>query len=223
MSRTSAVLDRIRPSTHHVVIDPSPPAQRRRRSWWRDGRVVAGVGLLAGCTLVGALLLGGGDDGVLVWQSTRDLAAGAVPADGDLVAVSVPAGAATAYAAADVFPGEALTRPILAGELLPVIEAAPVVDARWVTLPIEPLHAPADLAAGERVDIWATNDADLSAAPAPTLVLEGVLVTGVTVDSMGIGGEYGVTVEVDPRDTGAVLAAVRSGAIDLVRTPVVAP
>lgn len=217
----ATILERLRPSAPHVVIDASPPAERRRRSWWKDGRVIGGVAILLICTIVGARLLAGGDDTVTVWQASRDLAAGAIPGPDDMVAVSIPAAAAAAYVSA---PGDLigpLDRPVLAGELVPTPSAATAVDARWVTLPVEPLHAPADLAPGERIDIWSTSDADLTAIPKPVLVLEGVLVTGVTIDSMGVGGEYGVTVEVAPRDAAAVLAAVRSGALDLVRTPVV--
>ena len=51
----------------------------------RDRRVIAGVALLAVCTVVGARLLASGDDTVNVWQATRDLAVGTVPAEGDLV------------------------------------------------------------------------------------------------------------------------------------------
>ena len=99
---------------------------------------------------------------------------------------------------------------------------ADVADARWVTVPVEPLHAPVDLAPGERVDVWATDASDLGAIPVPELVLERVLVSQVAVDGVGMGGEYGVVLEIDPRDAAALLAAARSGGIDLVRVPAVA-
>jgi len=223
MSRTTAILERLRPPAPHVVIDASPPAERRRRSWWRDGRVLGGVAILLVCTVVGARLLASGDDSVQVWQAARDLASGTVPMDGDLVMIDVPAGAAAAYAPASAPLGSPLDRPVLAGEFIPVPMAADAVDARWVTLPVEPLHAPADLAPGDRIDVWSTSDIDLTVLPVPELVLGGVLVSAVTADAMGIGGEYGVTVEVDPPDAEILVTAVRSGALDIVRTPVVTP
>lgn len=223
MSRAASVLERLRPAAPHVVIDASPPAERRRRSWWRDRRVIAGVAILAVCTVVGARLLAGSDDSIEVWQATRDLAAGTVPAQADLAVVLAPASIAAAYADAQTPVGAPLDRPILAGEFIPLPVPGEALDARWVTLPVEPLHAPADLAPGDRIDVWSTSDADLTALPAPKLVLAGVLVTDITSDAMGIGGEYGVTVQVDPRDAVTLVTAVRSGGIDLVRAPVIAP
>lgn len=223
MSRASAVLDRLRPSSPHVVLDASPPAERRGRAWWRDGRVIGGVAVLTVCTLAGARLLSAGGESVAVWQATRDLAAGATVSESDVVAVLVSPTVAAAYSPAGAMPPAPLQRPVLAGEFVPVVDPATPADSRWVTLPVEPLHAPADLAPGERVDVWATSDLDLTVAPRPTLALASALVTAVTVDAMGVGGEYGVTVQIAPSDAEPLLAAVRSGAIDLVRTPVVTP
>ena len=79
-----------------------------------------------------------------------------------------------------------------------------------------------DLAPGELVDVWSTEGGDLGVVPRPALVLESVLVSQVAVDGVGLGGEYGVVLEIDPRAAAALIAAVRSGGIDLVRVPVVA-
>lgn len=224
MSRTSAVLGRLRPAPTHVVIDPSPTAERRRSAWWRDGRVVGGVAILVVCTLAGARLLASGSDTIAVWQATRDLAAGATITAADVAPVAVPVDAAAAYLDAQQMPVGVLDRPVLAGELLPIPASdVTTADARWVTLAVEPLHAPPDLAPGERVDVWATSDRDLTAVPAPGLILPAALVTSVSVDSMGVGGEYGVTVQVEPGDAERILAALRTGVLDLVRTPVVTP
>lgn len=201
----------------------SPPAARPQRAWWRDVRVAAGIALIIFCMLVGARLLSGGADTVTAWQATRDLAPGAVVAPDDVIAVAVPASLVGVYADGAGLPTAPLGRPLLAGELLPVPGETTGVDARWVTVPVEPLHAPVDLAAGELVDVWSTEGGDLGVVPRPELVLEGVLVSQVAVDGVGLGGEYGVVLEIDPRAAAALIAAVRSGGIDLVRVPVVAP
>ncbi len=202
-------------------VPASPPARRASRSWWRDTRVLAGVVLIVVSMLVGARLLSGGDDTVAAWQATRDLAPGAVVSSDDVVPVAIPASLAGAYADGTGLPTAPLDRPLLAGEILPVPSAATAGDARWVTVPVEPLHAPVDLAPGERVDVWATQGSDLGGVLAPELVLESVLVSQVAVDGVGLGGEYGVVLEIDPSAAAALLAAARGGGIDLVRVPAV--
>lgn len=224
MTRVLTVLSRHASTDNPAgAIPPSPPARRTSRAWWRDARVLAGVALIIVSMLVGARLLAGGSDNVAAWQATRDLAPGAVVSADDVVAVAIPASLAAAYADGSGLPTSPLDRPLLAGEILPVPAEAAASDARWVTVPVEPLHAPVDLAPGERVDVWATQGDDLGAVPVPELVLEGVLVSQVAVDGVGLGGEYGVVLEIDPRDAAAVLAAARSGGIDLVRVPAVTP
>lgn len=222
MSRVLSVLNRHTPSVSPATgVQPSPPVRRTSRAWWRDARVLAGVALIVVSMLVGARLLAGSDDTVTAWQATRDLAPGAVVSGDDVVAVSIPAALAGAYADGSGLPTSPLDRPLLAGEILPIpVDVAPG-DARWVTVPVEPLHAPVDLAPGERVDVWATEGADLGVVPVPELVLESVLVSEVAVDGVGLGGEYGVVLEIDPADAADLLAAARSGGIDLVRVPAV--
>ena len=199
----------------------SPPAARAPRAWWRDGRVIGGVLIIVVSAFIGARLMASGDDTVPVWQVTRDVAAGAVVNSDDVVAVSVPASAATAYAAADGLPTARLSRDLRAGELVPASTDTVVPDVRWVTVPVEPLHAPADLLPGERVDVWATQADDLAAATPPRLVLPAALVASIDSEAVGFGGEYGVVIEVAPEVAGELLEAVRTGAIDLVRVPVV--
>jgi len=53
----------------------------------------------------------------------------------------------------------------------------------------------------------------------PELVLAGQLVVGVDIDARGFASGYGVVLEIDQADAGAVLAAIRSGQIDLVGVP----
>lgn len=224
MTRVLSVLNRhAHPDGTAGAVPTSPPAKRASRAWWRDARVLAGIGLIVASMLIGARLLSGGDDTVTAWQATRDLAPGATVSPDDVVAVMIPSTLAGAYADGSGLPTAPLDRALLAGEILPLPVDAAAVDARWVTVPVEPLHAPVDLAPGERVDVWATEGTDLGAIPVPELVIEGVLVSQVAVDGVGLGGEYGVVLEVAPADTAALITAVRSGGIDLVRVPTVTP
>lgn len=224
MTRVLSVLNRHASAegTPHTN-PPSPPARRPSRAWWRDPRVVVGIVVIVISMVVGSRLLAGGSDTATAWQATRDLAQGASVAPGDVVAVSIPAALADAYADGASTPSGVLDRPLRAGEVLPALGDPQVADVRWVTVPVEPLHAPVDLAPGERVDVWATESPDLGSIPRPRLVLERVLVSQVAVDGVGMGGEFGVVLQVDPGDAAAVLAAARTGGIDLVRVPAVTP
>jgi hypothetical protein len=224
MTRVLSVLTR-QGSSEGAAAAPSasPPARRPSRAWWRDPRVIAGIALIVISMLVGSRLLAGGDDTVTAWQAVRDLAPGAVVSDADLVPIEIPAAIAGAYADGSGLPTAPLARPLLAGEILPLPATAESAEARWVTLPVEPLHAPIDLAPGEQVDVWSTAGADLGATPAPKLVLERVLVSQVATDGIGMGGEFGVVLQIEPQDAAAMISAARSGGIDLVRAPAVAP
>lgn len=193
---------------------------RPRRTWWRDSRILAGLAIVVVCTIAGARLLSGGSDSVPVWQLTRDLSAGSVVTADDVSAVPVDPSVAGQYAVAEGIPTARLTRDVAAGELLPAPVDAPAPDVRWVTVPVEPLHAPTDLAAGDRVDVYATEGADLGTPGTPRLVLPGALVSSVSADASGFTAEYGVVLEVAPGKAVDVLTAVRSGAVDLVRVPI---
>lgn len=224
---TTSMLDRRPPDRGHPApgaVPDSPPAARGRAPRWRDARVLLGVGLVAGCVLLGVRVTTAGDASVQVWRATRDLAAGATPTLADLEAVAVPAGdVAAAYLAADGAPDGRLSRDLGAGELVPaaaVVVGAPA-DVRVVTVPVEPLHAPTDLAAGDRVDVWSTPREDVDSGLArPALVRSGVLVLGVDAGTTGLAGEVGVALEVPAAVAVDLVAAVRSGAVDLVRVPV---
>lgn len=221
--KLSAVLHR--GASSKATLPASAPAARVQRRWWADTRVIVGVLVIVVCTLIGARVVSMGSDQVQVWQVQRDVSAGAVLAPQDVAAVGVAPELAEAYLPAGVFPGEPLAVDVRAGEMLPIgaMSGGAAPDARWVTLPIEPLHAPADLAAGDRVDVWSTPDASRSfgsgAVVRPKLVLPNALVASIDVDARGFAGDYGVVVEVAPDQTESLLTAVRGGWIDLVRVP----
>lgn len=213
-----------------AVAKPAPPASvpatRIQRRWWADTRVIIGVLVIVVCTVIGARVLSMGTDQVDVWQVQRDVSAGATLAPEDLVAVGVAPGVAGAYLPAERLPADVLSRDLRAGEMVPVgvMRDGGSRDVRWVTLPIEPLHAPADLSPGDRVDVWSTPDLNRAfgsdAVARPTLVLPGALVASIDIDARGFAGDYGVVVEVDPDLAEPLLRAVRGGLIDLVRVPV---
>ncbi len=204
-----------------AAIAPSPrpsPARRFGRPGWRDRRLWLGVGLLAGSMVVGSFVLADRSDTVLVLRATRDLAVGAGPAD--LVAVAVPADVAGAYVRAAEDLTGTLRWPVTAGDLLPraALGADDLAATRAVTVAVEPLHAPAGLAPGDRVDVWSTpsgTDGGMS-----SLVLASVPVIGVGLDDVGLGGSFGVTLRVPADRVGDVVRAGRGFVVDLVAVPI---
>ncbi len=202
-------------------VSTSVAAPRIHRRWWRDSRVIAGVIVVIVCMVAGARIVTWGEERVSVWQVTRDLSVGASLTPAEVSAVDVPVALMQEFLSADAVPEGRLTRDVRAGELLTVSSLATGVepDVRWVTVPIAPLHAPADLAPGDRVDMWSTLRGDLGVIANPELVLTDVLVAQIFSDTRGFDGDFAVVVEVPPDQAADVLRASRGGAIDLVRVP----
>ncbi|MGI9135937.1 MAG: hypothetical protein ACR2JS_02610 [Candidatus Nanopelagicales bacterium] len=195
-------------------------ARRLVRARWRDGRLWLGVALIIVSMVVGSRLLSHSDDRITVWRATHDLSAGAMPVDLEPVAVSL-GDADSDYVPATQAPSGVLVHPVAAGELLPVASLG-VADAtrmRVITLAVEPLHSPVGLLPGDRVDIWATAN-ESSIPGASRLVESSAAVTAIAADSMGVGGEIGVAVEIPEERAEALIAAVRGGVIDLVSVPI---
>lgn len=203
----------------------APAAARQRTARASDLRLWLGILLLVGSTTAGYLLLSRGEDTVTVWRVTRDLAPGAAPTSLERVSVNRDV-AGPGYAR----PGDVLTGrlrwPVEAGGLLPLaaIDPDPPTDTREVTVPVDPLHAPVAMQSGDLVDVWSMPRPDTASAGGaePALVLPAAVVTSVAADAIGIGGEIAVVLEVPAPVVAAVVAATRSGVVDLVAVPATA-
>jgi hypothetical protein len=200
----------------------APAAIRQRTARYSDLRLWLGLLLLVGSTAAGYLLLSQGEDTVTVWRATRDLAPGAPPTGLEPVAVSREVAGEGYARPGDVLVGR-LRWPIPTGGLVPLValEDGSRADAREVTVPVDPLHAPVALEAGDIVDVWSMPRSDSGAAEgsAPALVLPNAVVASVAADAIGIGGEIAVVLEVPTDVVAAVVAATRSGVVDLVAVP----
>ena len=198
----------------------APAAVRQRRARIGDLRLWAGVALLVVSALAGFAWVGGGDDTVTVWRATRDLGVGAAATDLEPIGVAPGVAAAGYLGPSDDLSGR-LRWPVAAGELLPAGSLAPptAADLRRVTVPVDPLHAPVGLVAGDVVDAWVTPRADTSSAVDAGLVLGSLTVAAVAVEAVGLGGELGIVLEVPAADVARVVAAARGGVLDLVAVP----
>lgn len=214
-----------------TVVASSPAASRLGSPSWFDGRLVLGVVLVLVSVLVGAKVLSAADRSQQVWIATRDLAPGMVLVAGDLQPGQVRLFATSAlYVAGSKPVGYVVRRAVSQAELLPVgALSAPgqVVARRDVTVPVATGHLPPDLARGDQVDVYVTPD-DKSAqrkvvkgvdAYAPRLVLSALTVARVLTRT-GLGSssqDQPVVLTVDPADVLALVQAMGTGRIDLVR------
>jgi hypothetical protein len=204
------------------------PAVRQGSARLGDLRLWLGVLLLAASTVAGFLLLARGEDTVTVWRATRDLAPGTRPTGLEPVLVSRDV-AGDRYAGPDAELVGRLRWPIGAGGLIPLaaMDDAPTAPTRRVTVPVDPLHSPAALQSGDIVDVWAMPRPESIAGPVggpePALVLPAAVVAGVAEDALGLGGELGVVLDVPADLVPSVVAATRTGVVDLVAVPATSP
>lgn len=199
--------------------DGTRAAVRQQAAHVLDVRLIGGLALVALSAVAGAMLLGRDQDTVTVWQATRDLSVGSPVLDAE--AVTIPRSPVSdQYLGPTDDRSGVLVRPVSAGELVP--RAAVVADSdrprREVTVPVDPLHAPPGLLPGDAVDVWASGD-ESSATP-PRLVLDHVIVANVADEDTGLSGRLGVVLSVPEEDVADLVAATRTGELDLVAVPV---
>jgi hypothetical protein len=211
-----------------VADEPaSPRATRQRRTRWRDPKLWLGAVLVLASIVVGARVLASADDTVAVWQLSRDIPAGSPVSSSDVQVTRVhfedPA-VASQYVLADQLVGaERAGRDLRAGELLALsaLTSAAAPAIRQLPLGVEASHAPADLRAGDHVEVWAVPSPSVGGAresAAPSLVLRDVTVLSVGSGAAGGSAERQVLVGLVPRtDVGAVLQQINGASVVLVR------
>lgn len=203
------------------------PSPRLRQQPWSDPRLVLGVVLVLGATVLGAALAAAGDDTRTYWALGRDVAAGDPVQRDDLVesrALVDGEAAASLLRTDQEFPAglENLrwSRAARAGALVDrgLLAEEGTVGATELPLSVALGAAPDDLRGGERVDVWVgPSPEDADAAEDAALVLSDVPV----VDSgsvRGAGGARTVLVDVAGLELdGDVVAALTSRHVTIVR------
>ncbi len=212
-----------------AVDAASPQAARQRRTRWRDPKLWLGIVLVLGAIVVGARVLASADDTTAVWQLARDVPAGSPVSSADLEVTRVhfddPA-VAGQYLPADegLLAGARATRDLVAGEILAgsALTSSAAPATRQLPLGVSAVHEPADLRAGDRVEVWAVPASSPGAgshdSAVPTLVLSEVTVLSVGGSAVGVSAERQVLVGVGPRaDVGEVLRQINGASVVLVR------
>ena len=206
---------------------PAPPASRLKPPSWLDGRLIVGVVLVLLSVVVGAKVVASSSNYDHVWAASRDLAPGTTIAKSDLISVKVrfhDHGGGYFSASGSRLVGRTTVTGLSSGQLIPTSALPPTkpTPTRLVTVPVAKLHMPRgnDLQ-GTQVDLYVTVKGSINSGPAtPQLVLAGVTVADTVSDS-SLGGSTGsgVVLDVPLADVDAVVGAVESGSIDLVRVP----
>lgn len=212
-------------------LSASPTPSRAARFTpprWLDARLLLGLLLVLGSVVAGARVFASADHYSRVYVAARDLVPGEHLTAADLtVGQARLHGQGGYYVAAGATPpvGYVVRRFVGAHELVPLNALAPTTaaaDTRLVTVPVQPGHLPADLGRGDLVDVYVTPKTSAGGAVAtPTLVLAGAAVEDRQGGARTFSADatLAVVLDVPAGDVVAVVHAVESGAIDLVRVP----
>ncbi|WP_456698267.1 hypothetical protein [Aeromicrobium sp. P5_D10] len=205
------------------------PTTRLRLQPWKDPRLLIGVLLVLGATVLGARVLSGGDGAVEYWAVRDQVASGERVQEADLEPARVTLSGSTAdnYIRVDeefVAPLDQLVwaHDVAAGSLLVKAALVESGDRRRGELPLNVAagSAPADLGRGDSVDVWVGPGPGDQGAGKASQILEAVRIVQSGDDGVAAGGDLAQTVlvEVDQQDLDAsVIAAVASGHVTLVR------
>lgn len=201
-----------------------PAARRFAPPRWANLRTILGLVLFATALLVGRSVLERAKTTVTVWAAAQDLRQDETLDGDELVPaeVKLPAGVAAAYAGtSEDLRGAILTRPLVAGELIPrawIATGSAVTAGRVMTIPVTPEHAVGGgLRAGDRVDVYATFDSGDARARTSILVREVEVLDVVQTGGLVVGEEsvVGVTVAVTPSEAARLAFAIRTAEIDV--------
>lgn len=209
--------------------EPASRAERLTLRPWTDPRLLLGALLVLAATVAGARLMAMGDETVEYWAVAADVRAGTTLTADHLQARSVELSGDSAeryLRVEDELPAaiEDLQwdRDVAAGELL---DAAVLVDrglddVREVPLTVTDGAAPADLRAGDQVEIWVgPGPGDTTGEPSQRVLADArVLSSGD--DAGSVGGALARTVLVQVQSaqvTGEIVSTVASGHVTVVR------
>ena len=201
-----------------------PTARRLVRPRWANARTILGLVLFIAALLVGRAVLEGAKTTVAVWAAAEDLRQDEPLEPTKLVRadVKLPADVAAAYAGAEEdLAGAVLTRPVVAGELIPrawIASGAATVAGRSMTIPVSPEHAVGGmLRAGDRVEVFATFDSGDSRARTSVLVRGVEVIDVVEAGGLVVGEEavVGLTVAVTPSEAARLAFAIRTAELDV--------
>jgi hypothetical protein len=196
---------------------------------WRDPRLVLGVLLVLGATVLGARVAAAGDDRVEYWAVSDDTTPGDVVSRADLrpAKVRLPDGAADNYIRTDEELEAPLDELVWAYPLAPgslvgkdALVARSTVSRGQLPLSVTQGAAPSDLAKGDVVDVWVGPGPGDEPGAEAVRVLEGVRVLSSGDEAAAASGSPAQTVLVGVEESRLgtdVISTVATGHVTLVR------
>ena len=205
----------------HAFVPAQPQANRIKAPGWRNPRLLIGLLLVFASIAVGARVVAAADSTVPVFAARRLLPTGTALTASELTVVRFRlTGSHAAYLdARDPIPGgRVLTRPVGAGEVIPVSALAMAGQLRLRPVPV-PIDGPvpSGLQAGGLVDVWASAKAAGSGESGyldAQRIATSVEVSGVESDSRSLAASTSVTIQVllEPEALPSVLNALANEA-----------
>lgn len=201
---------------------------RRLPARARDPRLLAGILLVLGATILGAWLFSVADDSVEYWTVSRDVRAGDEFTKSDLVATraALRGDAEAAYLRVDsALPSGDLVwaQDHSSGALVGAASLEPRAELGRIELPLAVGwgSAPDDLAPGDRVDVWVGPGQGATTITETKKVMAAAQVAAVGDGNAASGAvTRTVVVRVDSESiTAAEMRLLSGGRITLVRTP----
>jgi len=185
----------------------------------QHSRRIFAIGAIA-LSLIGVIgLTSATHTSVPIWAATHELAPGSVIGASDITRIEATLGSAATkyYSAASRLIGNVVTRPVGANEFIPQIalaQAGAATDMRQLPMGIAKSDLPADLGAGDRVDLYGIPK-DVGAAP--SIVVADIRVQSVDNKSRDLGGAVTVLFLLHQRDLLSIMDALSAGRIVVVR------
>lgn len=154
-----------------------------------------------------------------IWVAAHQLVPGSVIGPADISRVNANLGSAAKgyYAGSAKLIGNTVTRSVGASEFIPLnalAQAGSASDYRHLPIGIARSDLPADLLPGQRVDLYSIPK---DASQAPSIVATGIHVQSVDSKSRDLGGALTVLFLLHEKEIMAVMDALTSGRIVVVR------
>ena len=185
----------------------------------QHSRRIIALGAIA-LSLIGAIgLAAATQTATPIWAATHELAPGALITAGDITRVDATLGTSQKqyYVGSALLIGNVVTRPVGALQFIPtdaLAQPGATTDMRQLPLGIARSDLPADLAPGDRVDLY---EVPKDANGAPGLVAAGIRVQNVDNKSRDLGGAVTVLFLLHEKDILAIMDSLVTGRIVVVR------
>jgi hypothetical protein len=157
---------------------------------WFDLRLVAGVLLVIGSMVAGAVTIAAADSSTRVWAVTRDLAPGTVLISDDVQPIKVRLPSLELYFETDstrqedAVLGKTVATQIFAGQPLPRPAVVGTAPATTLTVPLSSDQAPR-ISRGQRIELWLSSKSCQASVILPSVAVQEVQTGG--------GGAFGTS------------------------------